>query len=129
MSNFQQDYEEYEEETDEFQAALREKDQIIAKKDELIQMMQSQFVAALDSLRKELNDYMLESNTIQQEMLDRIQELKEQLNKAQQSPASRPSTTSKIGRDIPRQAVQSSLTSSKKVPRKLAQNRQSRPFY
>lgn len=90
-----------------------ERDMIIAKQRQMIKEMQREFTATLDSLRAQLNDYIAQSSEVQNDMIDRIRELKAELAQVRKKPAT--TRTS--------QAVRSSLyTGGPKHPRKLAQD-------
>ena len=90
-----------------------ERDMIIAKQRQMIKEMQREFTATLDSLRAQLNDYIAQSSEVQNDMIDRIRELKAELAQVRKKPVT--TRTS--------QAVRSSLyTGGPKHPRKLAQD-------
>ena len=90
-----------------------EKDRIIHKQKQMIEEMQNEFAATLDSLQAEFRAFMEDSAQVQAEMLERIKELKAELNQAKKKSA-RSGTSSA--------AVKSSLYSNgPKHPRKLAQ--------
>jgi hypothetical protein len=85
------------------------KDQIIAEQEKMIRELQLEFSGTLDALRDQLKEYIEESSRVQADMLERIKELKEELNLARRKSA--PKQT----------AGHSSLYSSgPKRPRKLA---------
>ncbi|KAK8894557.1 hypothetical protein M9Y10_022992 [Tritrichomonas musculus] len=90
-----------------------EKDRIIQKQRQMIEEMQNEFAATLDSLRGQLRDFIEESSQVQEEMLERIKELKAELSQA------RKKSTRAAGGST---AVKSSLYNyGPKHPRKLAQ--------
>ena len=91
-----------------------EKDMIIAKQRKMMQEMQKEFAATLDSLRAQLNDYISQSSQVQSDMVDRIRELKTELAQLRKKSTASTTRTS--------QTVRSSLYSTgAKHPRKLAQ--------
>lgn len=91
-----------------------EKDMIIAKQRQMMKEMQAEFTATLDSLRAQLKDYISQSSQVQNDMVDRIRELKSELSQLRKKSATSTVRTS--------QAVRSSLyTGGPKHPRKLAQ--------
>ena len=90
-----------------------EKDRIIQKQKQMIEEMQNEFAATLDSLRGQLRDFIEESSQVQEDMLERIKELKAELSQA------RKKSTRAAGGST---AVKSSLYNyGPKHPRKLAQ--------
>ncbi|OHT14866.1 hypothetical protein TRFO_42859 [Tritrichomonas foetus] len=90
-----------------------EKDRIIQKQKQMMEEMQNEFAATLDSLRAQLRDFIDESSKVQEDMLDRIKELKAELNQARKK-------TVRTGAGSA--AVKSSLyNNGPKHPRKLAQ--------
>ena len=90
-----------------------EKDRIIQKQRQMIEEMQNEFAATLDSLRAQLRDFIEESSQVQEEMLERIKKLKAELNQAKKK------TAHSVGGSS---AVKSSLYNcGPKHPRKLAQ--------
>lgn len=90
-----------------------EKDRIIQKQRQMIEEMQNEFAATLDSLRAQLRDFIEESSQVQEEMLERIKELKAELNQARKKSAHAAGGSN---------AVKSSLYNyGPKHPRKLAQ--------
>lgn len=91
-----------------------EKDMIIAKQRKMMQEMQKEFAATLDSLRVQLNEYISQSSQVQSDMVDRIRELKSELAQLRKKSTSSTARTS--------QSVRSSLyQTGAKHPRKLAQ--------
>ena len=89
-----------------------ERDMIIAKQRQMIKEMQREFTATLDSLRAQLKEYIAQSTEVQNDMVDRIRELKAELAQVRKKP-----TTTRTS-----QVVRSSLyTGGPKHPRKLAQ--------
>ena len=108
---------EYEEEEDNSENEVQQK---LIEQQEIIDQMQKSFITALDSLQKRFDEYVKESSQIQDEMLDRIEQLKAELKeaKAESSYANAPkkATQSKF---IPQSTLYST---GSKYPRKLAQN-------
>ena len=91
-----------------------EKDAIIAKQRRMMKEMQKEFAATLDSLRIQLNEYIAQSSQVQNEMVDRIRELKTELAQLRRKSDTATKRTSQV--------VRSSLyTNGPKHPRKLAQ--------
>ena len=73
--------EQYLEEEEEFEENNNdEKDQIIFKQQKIIKQMRTQFADTIDSFRSQLSDLIQESSSIQEGMLQRIAELKSELN-------------------------------------------------
>jgi hypothetical protein len=88
------------------------KDKIIAEQVQMIRELQTEFSGTLEALRAQLNDYVEESTRVQNDMLERIKELKEDLALAR-----RKSGPKQTGAG----AVRSSLyAAGPKRPRKLA---------
>ena len=116
----EQEFSEEEEEDDYLpqQNDTDEKDKIIAQQRRMMKEMQKEFSATLDSLRAQLKEYVDESTEVQNEMLDRIKELKTELASLRKKSA-KPTTS--------QTAVRSSLyTTGPKHPRKLAQGSDAR---
>jgi hypothetical protein len=90
------------------------KDQIIAQQGKMIRELQIEFSGTLDALRTQLKDYIDESTRVQNYMLERIRELKEELALTRRPSASKRTTTQQS-------TIRSSLyTAGPKRPRKLA---------
>ena len=91
-----------------------EKDRIILKQKQMIETMQNEFAATLDSLHAQWREFVEESAHVQEDMLERIKELKAELNQVKKKNARA------VGGSA---AVKSSLYNvGPKHPRKLAQN-------
>ncbi|KAH0792475.1 hypothetical protein GPJ56_003652 [Histomonas meleagridis] len=107
--------EEYSSEDDQYDDSYSpdEKDKIIAQQKEIISEMQKEFAATLDALRKQLREYVDESTQVQEDMLERIKELKAEVAKLKKK-------TTNPGRQT---TVKSSIyQTTQKYPRKLAQS-------
>jgi arginyl-tRNA synthetase len=90
------------------------KDQIIAEQVQMIRELQTEFSGTLEALRAQLNDYVEESSRVQNDMLERIKELKEELALARRKKGAKQTGASHA-------AVRSSLyAAGPKRPRKLA---------
>jgi arginyl-tRNA synthetase len=101
---------EEEEESPQSSARGDRKDQIIAEQVQMIRELQEEFSGTLEALQTQLHDYVEESSRVQNDMLERIKELKEELTLAR-----RKSGSKQTG------GVRSSLyAAGPKRPRKLA---------
>jgi hypothetical protein len=92
---------------------MDQKDQIIAQQRKLIKDLQIGFAGTLDALRSQLKDYVDESSRVQNDMLDRIRDLKEEIKtlRKRQSPPKQTGVS---------QVRSSVYTNGPKRPRKLA---------
>ena len=96
-----------------------EKDRIIEQKQHIIEEMKQQFIDTLDQLQEEFNDYIESSADVQRQMLERIQELKTELNKLRKEQAKKSSSYR-----INRAPVKSTLSPKPKHPKKLAKKQE-----
>ncbi|EAX86842.1 hypothetical protein TVAG_458540 [Trichomonas vaginalis G3] len=105
---------------------LDDKDAIIARQKKMIQEMRKNFVTTIDSMRSQLNELIDSSTQIQTEMLQRIKELKAELEQLRKpKPVKKESQQSYVPKGISRNVRQSEVRSSlyddgPKHPRKLA---------
>lgn len=115
----------YEEEEEIDPANGDEKDRIIARQRKNIQEMRKNFVQTIDSMRAQLNDLIENSTQIQMEMLERIKELKAELDQLRKPKAPKKdvqqSYVPKGAKNVRQSEVRSSLyDDGPKHPRKLA---------
>jgi hypothetical protein len=93
-----------EDEDDAAPQSMDQKDQIIAQQQKMIKELQTEFAGTLDALRSQLRDYVDESSRVQNDMLDRICELKGELKGLQkrQSASTQKTTRSSLSSNSPK---------------------------